>query len=509
METARAAERRMRPTGGRCHDVGVSEVRLREIAEQMAWAVIAPDRERSAAIEDRLRHLRGDQWLRLDEVSRRYSPYDDSPWAQITTWPVTDHPVDAVVAVAASMSRDGRVREKALGWLAGMRGPAVASAVAVRIGDWVPHVAAKAVDLLPGMDDTQESAAIAAVILRLRERRRARLAAETYLADLARAPRQRLVDLTRTGERAVRIWALHVADTRGLLSPVSLTEHARTDADPLVALWCARRVLAASDVPVHLADTLLASHRAGVRAHALAVVPDEVVDREGLARLLLDASGAVRAVARWRWARRWGNPAGIYQQALAAAEPQRPRRTAAALAGLADTDIDTAAQVAAGLLRHRASCVRAVATQIIGRRVALGHGTVEPLVALLADPSGRVARLSLHHLRERAGEVPAAVLDEWESSDRPRSRRAALMLRQRLSRWERVRGDLKAMNDPDPDLAALARTDLLAWLRNDAGTTYDRPTDRQARDLLRNLDTPGLNDHQRREILFAAGLPHR
>lgn len=63
------------------------------------------------------------------------------------------------------------------------------------------------------------------------------------------------------------------------------------------------------------------------------------------------------------------------------------------------------------------------------------------------------------------------------------------------------------MNDPDPDLAELARTDLLAWLQHEAGTTYGRPSDDQAQDLLRYLNTPRLNDRQRREILFVAGLP--
>jgi len=82
------------------------------------------------------------------------------------------------------------------------------------------------------------------------------------------------------------------------------------------------------------------------------------------------------------------------------------------------------------------------------------------------------------------------------------------MLRQRLSRWERVRSDLKALNDPDPDLAELARTDLLAWLQNDAGTTDGRPTDDRTHDLLRYLDTPRLTERQRREIQFVAGPPH-
>ena len=497
----------MLPLRSRCHDVGVSDVRLREIVGELAWAVIDPSPARRASVEDRLLGLRGDEWLRLDDLSRRYSLYANSPLALITAWPLTDRLENGVLAVAASMSRDGRVRQRALGWLAGRRGPWVAAAVAVRVGDWVPQVTAAAVTLLPGFDDASDTAAVAAVMLRLRERRRARAAAEAYLAGLGRGPQQRLLELTRIGERAVRIWALEAAVTRGVRSPEALTERARTDCDPVVALWCARQVLADTSVPTRLAGSLLDSRRTGVRAHALSVVPDELLDRDRLSHLLLDTSGAVRTVARWRWTRRWGSPATIYQEALASTAPVRPRRIAGALAGLAETDPTAAATAADRLLDHPAACVRAVATQIVGRRIAQGHGTVEPLVARLADPSRKVARLSLNHLRERAGEVPADVLAEWESADSAQARRTALLLRQRLSRWERVRSDLKAMHDPDPDLAELARTDLLAWLQHDAGTTYGRPTDHQAQDLFRYLNSPRLTDRQRREILFVAGLP--
>lgn len=411
----------------------MSDVRLREIVEQLAWAVTAPSEARSASAEDRLLSLRSDQWLRLDDLSRRYNMYTDSPLTRITTWPVTHHLVDEVLAIAASMSRDGRVRERALGWLARMGGPAVASAVAIRAGDWVPQVAAAAAGLLPGLNRTQESAAVAAIMLRLRERRRARTVADAYLSDLVSGPQHRLLELTEAGERGLRVWALEGACARGLLSPAALAERARTDPDAVLALWCARQVLADTVTGVNasavLAGTLLASRRAGVRAHAVGVVPDEFLDRDRLSDLLLDGSGAVRIVARWRWTRRWGSPATIYQEAIAAAESARPRRIAAALTALAEIDPTEASAAADDRLDHPAACVRAVATQIVGRRIALGHGTIQPLVARLGDPSRKVARLALRSLRERAGEVPAAALVEWESADSPRSRKTALMIR--------------------------------------------------------------------------------
>jgi hypothetical protein len=104
--------------------------------------------------------------------------------------------------------------------------------------------------------------------------------------------------------------------------------------------------------------------------------------------------------------------------------------------------------------------------------------------------------------------LPVEVWARLDAEDSARSRRTALLLRQRLGRWERVRSDLEALHGADRELAETARADLLAWLQHGAGSAYGRPTSDQAQDIARYLATPRLTDEQRRGVAFVAGLPH-
>jgi hypothetical protein len=58
----------------------------------------------------------------------------------------------------------------------------------------------------------------------------------------------------------------------------------------------------------------------------------------------------------------------------------------------------------------------------------------------------------------------------------------------------------------DPDLAVAARSDLLAWLRRDAATTYGKPDADQAAQIAELLRTTTLTGQQRREVAFVAGI---
>jgi len=123
---------------------------------------------------------------------------------------------------------------------------------------------------------------------------------------------------------------------------------------------------------------------------------------------------------------------------------------------------------------------------------------------LLLDSSGKVAAAALRHVRGHA--VPASVLASLDAAGTPRSRRVALSIRQDAGTWDRVHADLAALSGQDPDLAAAARTDLLAWLRHGAATSYGKPGASQAAGIARLLATPKLSGRQRREIAFAAGF---
>jgi hypothetical protein len=253
------------------------------------------------------------------------------------------------------------------------------------------------------------------------------------------------------------------------------------------------------------AARMVDSRRAAVRALAWSALPDALLHRDQVAARLLDPSGAVRSVARWRWTRLWGAPTDEYRHALASTA--RPSVLAAALDGLRECAVADAATTAMAFVAHRSPRVRTAAARILGTCAVHHRGALGPLLALLSDPSPRVARTATRYLRERAGEIPAPVLTRLDTNADPRSRRTALSLRQRLGAWERVRSDLRAMNDADTDLARAARTDLLAWLSTDASRTYGRPTPEQATDISHHLKAVALSEYQRLQIAFVAGLP--
>jgi HEAT repeats len=274
------------------------------------------------------------------------------------------------------------------------------------------------------------------------------------------------------------------------------------DPDPVVALWCARSLAHRSGrLPDPAGLRLLGSARAGVRAFAAGHLSDDQLAPYVLQQLLLDSSGAVRSVARWRWKRQWGDPGPVYRAVLAGSS--LARQIAAALQGLEDCHDDSLPALAVPFLTHPSPRVRRAAAQAIGR-----HGTTddvrEHIIPLLLDSSGKVTAVALRHVRGHA--LPASILAGLEAGGTPRSRRIALSIRQHSSTWDRIHADLVAINGPDRDLAEAARTDLLAWLQHGAATSYGTPSASQAAQIATLLATRKLSDQQRREIAFVAGI---
>jgi HEAT repeat protein len=309
--------------------------------------------------------------------------------------------------------------------------------------------------------------------------------------------------LAAPGDRARLLWALEVLASRSLLATDVLAARAMRDPDPVVALWCAW-CLASADGGL-LPETglkLLGSARAGVRAFAAGHLRDDQVTIESLRGLLLDRSGAVRSVARWRWRRQYGDPGPVYRAALGGTA--RPRQIAAALQGLDDDRDNSLPAAAVPFLRHPNPAVRRAAAQAIGRR-ADPDDTQHHLVPLLLDSSGKVAATALRHVRGHA--LPASVLATLDAAGTARARRIALSIRQYSGTWNRIHADLAAINSPDAGLAEAARADLLAWLQNGAATSYGKPSPAQATEIGGLLATGKLSQQQRREVAFVAGIP--
>lgn len=457
---------------------------------------------KTALVMAQLARLSGPGWLRLDESARR--PYL-SPWSlyEVADWQPLLSPDGTVPGmVAASMCRDGRVRETAVAVLARTPGPVAAAALATRVADWVPQVSSAASAALVLRTEPEDAWAIIPVLLALRQRRRGSQAAAGYLASITAGPVATLHALTAPGDRERRLWALEALASRSLLSADALTVRALRDPDPVVALWCAQSLATPNgDLPSAAGLRLLGSARAGVRAFAAGHVSDDQLSIDALRALLLDRSGAVRSVARWRWRRQCGDPAPVYRAALDAAS--QAGQIAAALQGL-DEDRDASLPAAAvPFLAHRSPAVRRAAVQAIGHRAAASD-MLNLLAPLLLDSSGKVAATALRHVRSQA--VPASVLAGLDAAGTTRSRRFALTIRQYSGTWNRVHADLAALNDPDRVLAEAARDDLLNWLQHGAATSYSKPSPAQAGQIAGLLAASTLSERQRREIAFVAGL---
>lgn len=468
----------------------------------MAGVVTGADPAAAGRVLARLSALSGRGWLRLDESARLRGYWQESPLDRVRDWrPVLAVGGGPVAGVAASMCRDGRVREAAVAVLAGMPGPVAAAALAVRTADWVPEVSSAAVTAVSARPASEDAAAVVPVMLALRERLRGRLAAGGYLDGVAQGPAVALAALTAKGERSGRLWALEALAERGLLTTDALTAQAERDRDPVVALWCARHLAACGGLPAGAGPRLLTSARATVRTFAVEHLDDDQLTNEALRGLLLDRSAAVRSIARWRWARR-REPAGpVYLEALSAAA--LPRLVAAALQGLDESGDGSLPAAAVPFLAHPSPRVRCAAVHAVGRHSVAGEipGQLAPL---LHDSSGKVVAAALRYLRGYT--LPPSVLAGLDAAGTTRSRRTALAVRQHLGPWDRIHADLAAVNGPDPILAEAGRTDLLAWLQHGAAITYGKPSAGQAAEIAELLGTHRLTDKERREVAFVAGI---
>jgi hypothetical protein len=471
------------------------------LARALIDAVAGADPVRTARVMDQLAGLSGPGWLRLDELARR--PYwGQSPFDAVADWLPLLAAGDALAATAASMCRDGRTREVAVGFLAGLRTPVAAAALAVRVADWVPEVSSAAWAAVSARTGPGDAAAVIPVFLALGPRLRGRQAAARYLEGIAEGPAATLEGLAAAEDRACRLWALQAQADRGLLTAEVLAAWAMRDRDPVVALWCARSLAGpAGELPALAGLQLLGSARAGVRAFTAGHLRDDQLTRQALQELLLDRSGAVRSMARWRWRRHWGDPSPVYRSVLAG--PGLARQVAAALQGLDEDHADCLPGTAVPFLAHHSPRVRRAAAQAVGRHAST-DSVLEHLAPLLLDSSSKVAAAALRHVGGRA--VPASVLASLDAAGTPRTRRVALSIRQDAGTWDRVHADLTALCGQDPDLAEAARTDVLAWLQHGAATSYGKPSASQAADIARLLTTPKLSDRERQAIAFVAGI---
>jgi hypothetical protein len=113
-------------------DKRVNSDRYHDLADALALAVTDPD-SAAAELTASPAGLSGPGWLRLDESARRFNAVHERDCAA-AEWAPRLAAVFLPCVVAASMARDGRVRETAVEAHAGIPGPVASAALAVLAG---------------------------------------------------------------------------------------------------------------------------------------------------------------------------------------------------------------------------------------------------------------------------------------------------------------------------------------------------------------------------------------
>lgn len=365
-------------------------------------------------------------WLGLDEgarVDEFFCPPDLVPWeltaggrgfTEVLRGP---GPLTESQLALALCHRDGRIRQAALERAAGH--PVLLPLVVLRCAEWAPPVRDLARQrLAEGLDDLT-AGSLAPMILLVGRRDRADFAVGLLDETLRRGPRDRIVALCSSADRAVRRYAYRLAVEDGLLSPAELARAAARDADAVVQTLCADAALAAvaqGGAYDEVFGPLLGARSPRVRSAGVTVL--RPAGRADLAvGFLGDRAAVVRACARYVVRRDGVDPLALYRAWCAAPEP-----VPGAVIGLAECGGRADAELLWTLVGHPSGAVRAQA--VAGLRV-LDVADVRRLRPLLDDPVAGVVREVTAALLPAAELVPEEWLTERLGAGWPRAVRVA------------------------------------------------------------------------------------
>ncbi|WP_436532195.1 hypothetical protein [Actinoplanes sp. HUAS TT8] len=439
---------------------------LARIGDGGAILALAADEDenmRGAAL-DVLGGIAAPRWPALDQALR-YSPG--------RVWDISD----TLRLVVQACHRDGRVREAAVVRLAGRSEAAVVAVLALRAGDWVPEVRRAARSVIAG----REALPFVALAFVLGGRREGAWLVSHVEASMRDMP---LDELMRAPDRRVRRAACRTAIAAGRWDQERLVEAAVRDPDLVIRTMCARAAVAGADVAQLRA--MAAGRTALVRAEAVRAL---VARGEVVEAALSDRSSRVREIVQTA-------DSAVYYRRLMELVPAEP----SIIAGLGETGGPEDAELLIRGLAHPWARGRAEAVRALRR---VGVTRAELLVPLLRDESAAVTREAVRSLRREF--VDPEVLGSLLGQGNPAHVRfAGFGLLTGGDVWERLATDLRVIDDPDRRLRAAARSDLAAWLRSEAATSYGRPG--AGFDQLIERARPALGDDRVRLLRFHAGL---
>ncbi|MFJ9866257.1 hypothetical protein [Streptomyces sp. NPDC101165] len=414
-------------------------------------------------------------WLWLDEQVRAdewyFPPYgvpewEETPGGRSLTAALRAHgPLTEGQLVLALCHRDGRIRHRALGRVAGR--PALLPLVAVRCTDWAQPVRERARERLAEALDAETAARLAPLVRRLADRHRGDFALGLLGEVLRRAPAEQLAPLLVSPDRPVRRFAYGLAVEEGRLSPAELARAAARDDDAVVQNLCAEAALAAveeKDAEVVLGALLGAR---SPRARSAGVTALRRLERPGQAvGFLADRSALVRACARYVVRQHGTDPLPWYRDRCA--DPGDPALPPGAAIGLAECGTRADAALLWPLLDHPVPAVRARA--VAGLRT-LDVTDLPRMRRLLDDPAPGVVGEATLALLPSAGLLPEAWLAERLAAGRPhRVRVSAYRLLDAHGGVVRLRAAVALLGDADERLRTRAELTVrrVRWWGADA-----------------------------------------
>ncbi|MFE2422285.1 hypothetical protein [Streptomyces hokutonensis] len=397
-------------------------------------------------------------WLGLDagaRVDEFFCPPAVVPWDRMAgARELTDvlrgpGPLTESQLALALCHRDGRIRQAALDRVGGH--PVLLPLVVLRCAEWAPPVRDRARQRLAEGLDIRTAASLAPMILLVGRRDRADFAVGLLDETLRRAPRDRIVALCSSADRAVRRYAYRLAVEDGLLSPGELARAAARDTDAVVQTLCADAVLAGvakGGAYDEVFGPLLGARGPRVRSAGVTVL--RPAGRADLAvGFLADRAPVVRACARYVVRQDGVDPLPLYRAWCAAPEP-----VPGAVIGLAECGGRADAELLWTLVGHPSGAVRARA--VAGLRV-LDVADVRRLRPLLDDPAAGVVREVTAALLPSAELVPEEWLTERLGAQWPRAVRVgAFRLLDARGGGVRREAAEALLDDPDAKLRGWA-----------------------------------------------------
>ncbi|GGU95061.1 hypothetical protein GCM10010182_09190 [Actinomadura cremea] len=464
-ELVRAVDERRRDAGS-------------ELARFVLGAAAGPP-DAAERVLDGLAEATPRTWLRLDTALRAWWAYGDS--GRDGTGVLSD--------LVAACSGDGRRREAALARASLETDRRLLPILVIRTADWVRPVRERARVVLARALAEPPTLPAVGVALEMREWSRGGHAVEVMSEALRDVPGARSATHLPTRRLAYDLWL-------GDEPPQDdIVRAALTETDPVSRLRCAERVAQEQDVDA--LQLLLRSKSVPVQVVALTELVKLGRPERGLP-FLTAGSSPLRATAQWAARRAGVDPAVRYRELDDAG-------ARGGVAGLGECGTAEDLGLVEAYLGHGRPRVRAEAVRAFHR---LG-GPAPRLAPLFVDPAPVVVRAVSRALRGESVLPNRRLRHLLADPGRPRHvRRAAFALSAARGAWPRVEADLLLLLSGDPELGALGRSDLGAWLRTEAARTYGVPSPegrRRVRELL-DAAAPVLGDDRARTVRWYLGL---